>query len=122
MAARRGKPCKSIDDAREALKVIVGPRGTVAIDQRLYENYEPGRRYESVEWSGSATIKLDDGCEIDASVYGADSAADLVRKLAQALRLAIHQHAEDQKPKRIGKRPLTLEATAVRRLEFQEQA
>ena len=44
MATRRGKVCKSIDDAREALKVIVGPRGVadglVEIKERATGNRE----------------------------------------------------------------------------------
>ena len=119
MPAKRGKVCKSIDDAREALKVIVGPRGTVCVDQRHYERYAPGNRYESVDWSGNVSLDLEDGASIDVFVHQASSAADLVRKLAQALRLAIHEHAERQKPKRIERRPLTLEVKAVRRIEHQ---
>ncbi|MBK8916442.1 MAG: hypothetical protein IPM64_17895 [Phycisphaerales bacterium] len=115
--ARRGKVCKTIEDAREALKVIVGPRGIVSVTQRVYEHYGPGNRYESADWGGSASIELVPEEFIEAQVATASSAADLVRKLAQELRLAIDAHAEARKPRRLTARPKVIESTAVRRLE-----
>ena len=117
MARARPKPIRTIDDARQALKAIVGANGSVSVSLSVYETYGPGNRYESVTWAGSIHVIIPDDEALHCSEVEAPTPSDLVRRLATRLTRAVCDRAEQRRVKGITLQPRAIETVAVRRLE-----
>lgn len=90
---RRPRPIRTQDQALAALRKLVGQEGYVAVTQRRYQSIDPGSRYESETWSGTATVQSGGEEVASAVVSDAKSPAELVAQLTRELQQDLMRRA-----------------------------